>query len=189
MCKVYLQARDDGVLLKSQEKFAKACDILIQGLATVGIIGLIDEVTGYQEERDREALHKILAAYISKELLPWAKMFPDEFYEQMFRLKGWQFRPLKNRGPRGPRLAGKLTKQIVYEKLPPGVLEELEKLNPPNENWRRKYRYPQLMTEKIGHPHLKNHLIAVITLMRASRTWREFEDNLERAFPSQDRSY
>lgn len=37
-------------------------------------------------------LQLILEKYVSQELLPWAKRFPDEFYKQMFRLKGWEYR-------------------------------------------------------------------------------------------------
>ena len=43
VCEIYLRARDDGNLLKTQEKFARACDLLMRGLAHVGIIALVDE--------------------------------------------------------------------------------------------------------------------------------------------------
>lgn len=44
-------------------------------LAHVGIVGLIDEATGYQEVRDKLALQAILDAYLRKELVAWAKRF------------------------------------------------------------------------------------------------------------------
>ena len=37
ICEVYLKARDAKALLKSQEKFAIACDLIVRGLAHVGI--------------------------------------------------------------------------------------------------------------------------------------------------------
>jgi IS1 family transposase len=85
ICDIWLKARDAGILQDQQLDKAKKAEILMRGLANVAIIALVDEATGYQAERDRNELHKILAAFISEELLPWAKRFPDEFYQQMFR--------------------------------------------------------------------------------------------------------
>jgi hypothetical protein len=180
VCQVYLDARDAGALVKSQGPIAIKCDILIRGLAIVGIIALVDEATGYQYDRDRQALHKILEAYIAKELLPWAKRFPDEFYRQLFRLRGWQYSPPS---PKGPKYVGKLTNKLVYEKLPPGVLDELRQKNPKDDKGRRKHRHHQFLTEDIGNPHLERHIASVTTLMRVSPNWRKFESLFARAFP------
>jgi len=69
-------------------------------------------------------LQKLLSIYLSEEKLRWAKMFPDEFYKQLFRLRGWKYSPLS---VKRPQIVGKLTNQLVYEKLPPHVLDELKK--------------------------------------------------------------
>lgn len=181
VCEVYLKARDANVIGKNQEKTTFQADLLIRSLSKVGIVALVDEATGYQESRDRYELQKLLALYISEELLPWAKVFPDEFYKQIFRLKNWQYNPLSSKRP---RLIGKLTNEVVYERLPKGVLEELKKLNPViNENGYRKYKFHQHLTEDIGNIHLKNHLIGVIALMKASASWPKFRRMLERAYP------
>jgi P63C domain len=188
ICKAISDADKAGALHARQKYLVDTAQILIDAFALVGIIALVDEATGYQEDRDREELHKILAAYISEELLPWAQQFPDEFYHQMFRLRGWQYHPMTKGAPRGPRKAGELTAQIVYEKLPPGVLDELRKRNPVVRKWRRKSRHHQFLTNDIGQEHLRAHLIAVTALMRASTSWREFEVLLERSFPSYKKS-
>jgi hypothetical protein len=181
ICEVLLDAHKNGALRQRQKYLVDTAEILMRGFARVGIIALIDEATGYQAERDRNELHKILAAYISEELLPWAKRFPNEFYQHMFRLKGWQYSPIMGKRPRE---AGKITNKIVYEKLPPGILDELRRKNPVVSNWQRQYKHHQFLTEDIGHPHLQKHLVAVTTLMRASKTWKQFEELLESAFPS-----
>lgn len=54
ICDVYLKARDNKGLLKSQFDIAKKCDILVRGLAHVGINALVDEATGYQNYRNRQ---------------------------------------------------------------------------------------------------------------------------------------
>jgi hypothetical protein len=185
ICDVWLRARDNDVLGATQQKIAAKADIVMRALAHVGIIALVDEATGYQEDRARDELQKILQAYISEELLPWTRRFPTEFYKQMFRLMGWRYPPTADKGaPRGPRYAGKLTKQLVYEKLPKGVLSELEKKSPPDENWQRKDRLHQWLTDDIGNPHLEKQVAVVTTLMKISPNLRTFRRHFERAFPS-----
>lgn len=181
ICEVWLNARDKGALQPSQEQIARNAEVLMRALAHVGITALVDEATGYQEVRDREELHRILEAYISKELLPWAKRFPDEFYEQLFKLREWQYSPVS---VRRPAYVGKLTNELVYEKLPPGVLAELRSKNPVVQSGRRRYKHHQFLTEEIGDPHLERHLAVVTALMRVSSNWTAFRRLFDRAFPS-----
>lgn len=75
----------------------------------------------------KDALMKILEAYVNKALLPWTERFPSSFFKQIYRLHGWQFREGRTRGP---RIVGKLINRLVYEQLPPGVLQELRQRNP-----------------------------------------------------------
>ena len=81
ICKVFVDAKQAGKILPSQKHVAEKCELLLRALAGIGIIALVDEVTGHQQQRDREALQKILEAYINPELipLPWTKRFPDGF--------------------------------------------------------------------------------------------------------------
>lgn len=182
VCNVYLDAYEAEQLAPRQIPYARQCQILLRGFAQVGIIALVDEATGYQETRDRDALHRILEAYIAKEFLPWTKRFPNEFYQEMFRLQGWQYSPLNP--AKGPRHAGTITNEIVYEKLPPGVLEELRRRNPTVGDQRLR-KHHTLLTPDLGNPHLEKHLSAVIALMRASSSWAGFKRLFARAFPSQ----
>lgn len=180
ICEAVLQAREKGKLHRQQEHIAKQCEILVRGFARVGIIALVDEATGYQNVRARRALDKILEKWIADELAKWAKMFPDEFYQQMARLRGLHYSEIATKRP---AYIGKLTNDIVYERLAPGVLRELKRKNPTDENGRRRHKHFQWLTEDIGHPHLREHLWAVIGLMRASNNWRNFYSLLNRAFP------
>jgi hypothetical protein len=182
LCEAMLEARDSERLKTPKEhEYAKACYILMRSFAKVGIIALVDEATGYQADRDREELQKILAAYVAEELLPWTCRFPSDFYKEMFRLRNWQFTPIS--AAKGPRYAGKLTNKLVYEKLPPGVLEELRRLNPANQKWQRKHKLFQFLTDEIGNPHLEKQVAVVTTLMKISPNWKIFERNFGRAFP------
>ena len=180
VCEVYLKARDAGALLKSQLKFAATCDIIMRGLAHVGIIALVDEATGYQYARAREALEKILEQFIAQELFKWVKTFPNEFYQQLFRLRNWQYSPLTIKRP---ALVGKLTNDLIYERLAPGVLNELKIRNPKTLKGTRRHHHHSWLTRDFGHPRLREHLSAVVALMKASARWEDFKRMINRSLP------
>ena len=131
----------------------------------VGIIALVDEATGYQRDRVRDALAEILEAFIAKELQPYIRMFPDAFYEHLFRLRGLEY-PWDS-GKR-PQYFGHLTNDIVYARLAPGVLEELRKTVPRREDGRLKHTFTRKLIEDVGHPKLREHLASVVTIMKLS---------------------
>ena len=149
----------------------------MRSLAKVGIVALIDEATGYQYDRDRTELQRILEAYIAQEFLPWAKRFPDEFYIEMFRLRGWDYH-----GRAKSPLVGKLTNELIYERLPDGVLEELRTKNPKSSEGHRLKRHHQFLTTDTGVPHLDKHITSVIVLMKACDNWAQFERLFKKSF-------
>lgn len=180
ICEVYLRAKDEGKLTRVQETVAKRCEILIRGFSRIGIVALVDEATGYQYDRTRLALEEILEQFVLSEFRKWVKRFPDEFYREIFRLRGWAYR--EDTVKRTP-LIGKLTTDLVYDRLAPGVRIELEKKNPKNSRGRRKHRHHQWLTEDVGDPRLREHLASVITLMRVSENWPGFKRMLNKALP------
>lgn len=184
ICEVWLKARDAGVLRNAaQMRAAGAADIIMRGLALVGIVALVDEATGYQQDRARDALAKILEEFIANELRPYVKTFPPEYYKELFRLRGLKFDgTLKS--PQ-PRYIGTLTNNIVYSRLAPGVLDELKQINP-SVKGQRKHKHFQWLTENIGYPKLMNHLSAVIALMKVSTDYDMFISLLDRALPKQE---
>lgn len=179
ICDIVFFANKACVLQPNQSHIAEKCQLLMRGFARIGIIGLVDEATGYQRLREERALATILEKFIDKEFQPWTKTFPYEFYEQIFRLKGWP-------GPEGvkrPSVIGHYTNDFIYSRLAPGVLDELKKINPKQAIGDRRHRHHQWFTPDIGHPRLKEHLAAVIALMRAAPNWDSFQRSLQRALP------
>lgn len=180
VCEVYLRAREKNELTAQQLVVAQQCEILVRGFSRIGIIALIDEATGYQEVRDKLALQAILDRFLRKELAAWAKRFPDEFYQEIFRLREWDWKGMKvNR----PQVVANYTRDLVYERLAPGILKELEARNPKDDKGHRKNKHHQWLTEDVGHPALAQHLYAVIALMRASANWNQFKSMLNLALP------
>ncbi len=179
---LYLQARDKNISTQSQLEVAKKAEVLVRSLARLGITALVDEATGYQYQREKDELQKILKAYISEELLPWQKKFPDAFYKELFRLNGWDFnvKGIKKR----PGVIGIWTNKLIYERLPQGVLDELRKNTPTSKSGHKTARYHQLLTEDIGNPHLMAQIYKVIALFQISNNmkevWYQFEVMKER---------
>lgn len=180
VCEIYLKARDAGVLPPNQLHVAVQADILVRGLAHVGIIALVDEATGYQDLRARDALSRILEAFVAKELQPWVRTFPDDYYREMFRLRRLEY---PQDTVHRPQYFGHLTNDIVYKRLAPGVLEELKKVTDRDDDGRPRHKYFQRLTSNLGYPALREHLGSVVTLMKLSKDWRTFHDQLERLHP------
>lgn len=180
VCDVYLEARAESKLASKQAPVAKAAEILVRGLAKVGIVALVDEATGYQETRARNELQLILEKYVQAELRSWVKTFPDDFFREIYRLEGWEYRPGTSK--RTPYV-GKLVNKYVYDQLPPGVHEELRRRNPKTEKGYRAHKHHQLLTADTGNVHLDRQISTVTTLMRIASSKAEFADLFERAFP------
>lgn len=182
LCEAVLDARKNGKLHYQQVHIADQCEILLRGFVRVGIIALVDEATGYQEVRDRNELHRILEAYIEPELLPYTKKFPPEYYRQLFRLQGWTYSPLS---VKRPKLLSKITVDLIYDRLPPGVKEELQKNKNPyiDNTYRRKYKHFQFLTDDIGIPHLDKLLAVATAFLKIAPNWRKFQSMYNRAVP------
>jgi hypothetical protein len=178
ICDVVLNARAAGALQKQQEHIAAQAEVLVRGFARVGIIALVDEATGFQKDRAKDALAKILESFVAKELQPYVKTFPVDFYEQMFRLRGLAYPP-ENPSFR-PQYFGLLTNDIVYERLAPGLLEELKKKAKKDE---KKAHLHRRLTQEIGHPKLREHLASVVTAMKLSKDYEDFISKLNTIHP------
>lgn len=185
VCGLVLSARDAGVLTETQKTtYAPAADIVIRAFAKVGIIAVIDEVTGYQEVRPQDALQAFLEKLIRKELAAWAKKFPDEFYENIYRLKGWTWPGMgKNRYS----VVGHYTRDLVFERLAPGLLEELEKKEPKNEKGQRAHKLHEWLTDDIGNPMLAQHMHSLVMFQRLALKsgfgWNRFVKMVDQVMP------
>ncbi len=180
VCDAVLEARKHGLLQPQQEHIAHQCELLVRGFARVGIIALVDEATGFQDLRSRDALAKILEAFIATELRKWVKTFPADFYREIYRLRNWKYPAAAGKRP---QVLGHFTNDVVYDRLAPGVRAELHRITPRDESGRLKQQLHRWLSEDVGHPKLREHLSAVIALMKASDNWDGFKRSLDRALP------
>ena len=117
ICQAYVAALSANALTTDrQREIAIRCSILLASCAKVGLVALIDEATGYQYEREADALQIKLRAFISEELREWEKTFPDELWEEFGRLSNWKG-PLHHR----PKWCGKMVLELIYDALDPDI--------------------------------------------------------------------
>jgi len=171
ICNIYVKANEKGAL-KNNTHIAENAYKIILAFARVGITALVDEATGYQYDREKDELQKILKAYISEELLPWQKRFPDEFYIELFRLNKWDF--TVNGIKKRPGVVGRWTNTLVYEQLPTGVIAELRVKTPKNA------RLHQSLTLDVGEPNLTAQINQILTIFRLSDNMKEMWSNFKR---------
>lgn len=184
VCEVFLKAESGGALLVGQKHIAVQSRVLLIGLASTGIVALVDEATGYQEVRPKDALQAYLEKIISKELAAWVKKFPDEFYENIYKLRGW---PWPGMGKNRYSVVGTYTRDLVFERIAPGLLPELEKKSPKNEKGNRSNKLHQWLTEDIGDPMLAQHMHSLIMFQRLAIAngygWHRFVKMVDQVLP------
>ena len=182
VCDLYLKARECGVITqRNQLETAQKAEVLVRALARVGIIALVDEATGYQDARAKDALAKILEEFVAKELQPWVKTFPVDYYKELCRLHGLPFPPPQNN--KFPQFFGHITNNAIYERLAPNLLPELKRAASKEE---KKAKLHQFLTHEIGHPKLREHLASVVTILKLSKDKDDFYRMLEIAHPKID---
>ena len=181
ICQIYISAHQDGKIHLNQIPIAIMASTILTALAKTGVIALVDEVSGYQEERARDELQTLLKSFISEDLLKWTQRFPHQFFREVYKIHGWPYKPGQNKHP---QCLGNFINKYVYDAISPDVKEELQSKNPIiYENGKRAVAHHQYLTEEVGIPSLDKHLIQCIGLLKASRSKEEFKDLFFRVFP------
>jgi hypothetical protein len=183
VCDLYLKAREAGNVLTSQQlTVARSAEILVRSLAKVGIIALVDEATGYQYERENNALQAILKLLISDEILEYQKQFQISFYKEIFRL--WNIPFTDQNIKRKPQFIGHLTNKFVYQNMPAGtiVLEKLKDKTPKTISGNYKFRFHQSLTKEAGIEALKKVLYSIEAIASISRDKNHFKRLVEEKY-------
>jgi len=165
ICEGMLEARASGALKTARQSvIAAQCELIMRGLAKTGIVALIDEATGYQNLRPSDGLRTYFDLVLKKDLAVWFKRFPDEFYENIYKLKGWNWPGMgKNRFS----VVGTYTNDLVWERIVPGLKEELNKRNPKNEKGYRASKHHQWLNDEAGDKLFSAQMFTILALQRA----------------------
>jgi hypothetical protein len=184
ICEIWMDAEESTSLGVRQRQIAIKAKLIMRSLAHIGIIALVDEATGYQAVRPKDALQMYLEKIIRKELAAWAKKFPDEFFENIYKLKGWPWPGMKkNRYS----VVAYYIRDLVYERIAPGLLTELENKTPKNDSGNRSNKMHQWLTDDVGNPMLAQHLHSLIMFQRLAISsgfgWNKYVKMVDQAMP------
>ena len=183
ICDAYLEAEKNEDISTNQFRSLEYSKIILRSLAKVGINALIDEATGFQYEREINALQQLLKLYVSEDVMRWQSRFPRDYYEEIYRLYGWEFDP---ENTKRPQCIGNFTNKYVYDLLPEEVMKEIKTRNPVKKSVNNKKirakKHHQYLTQDIGIPQLDKHVSTLITTMRISDDMEDFKSNYKRAF-------
>ncbi len=188
ICDVFVKAAEKGAL-KENAHIAENAYKMILAFAKVGITALVDEVTGYQYEREQDALQEELKKHISIDLMPYQKRFPNKFYMLIFKLNGWEYTVNHIKTGQRPGVVGKWTKKYVYSALPRGVLQTLLQLSERDSEGRLKNKLFQHLSLDEGISALEKQIDSAILLMEVSSDWKEFEKLWNKKFGQQELSF
>lgn len=183
LLRVWVDADEAGKLHERQKPFAIKARILLHALAGVAVVALIDEATGFQDRREKDALVRILEEFVAKELQDWVRTFSLDFFRELCKIRKVEF----GENHRYPKFFGTLVNNIVYSRLAPGVLETLQEKNPVSPAGTRAHKHHQHLTPAVGHPKLRELLGSVTTLLKLSNrqghTWDQFIEVLDTVHP------
>lgn len=151
------------------------------------IIGLTEslsqaELSDYVLDRESERIQLLSGEYTSmherrKSLKviasmkrEYAKRFPQEYFDQIFRLHGW---PLADNKSHRPSIIGRYTNEIIYGRFDRDILPTLQILNPYIEFGIRKYKHFQWLNDE-GLEKLDQYIREAISAMKDSDDWYKF---------------
>lgn len=170
----------DNATTSRQNRIVNNARRIVTASAKLGINALIDAITGYEPLREDQELQKFFAKFLTEQPREWKKTYPDEYYQEIYRLNGWQYPPVwKNH----PQVVAHWTITAVYDRLAPLLIDELQERNPTTESGHREHLHHQFLSAEHGYPLLEKHLYAITSLMRSCSNWKEFERAANRAFP------
>ncbi len=175
----FLTARAAGPLKKQPARAATVAEALVRAAATVGMVGLIDEATGYARVRARQSAQRNLQAFIAEDIGRWASRFPKAFWVELARMEGT--------GSPKQRSIGwaSYVMLFVYDAIDADVGRELRR--PAGEpNFRP--NVPEWL-DAVGQPRIDHRMAGILSGMRACADMDEFASTFAKVLhkgPSQD---
>lgn len=185
LCDFLMQIRDD--LLETQAFLAVQAETIIRAAAKIGIIALIDEATGFIEDKRREEYRELWQDFIREEAAKWEEAeFPEDLFNIIYKLYG--LKRLNPNSSKHPKFFGKFLRKYVYAPLAHSrgaILEELDLKNPVvYANGGRRYKMWQFLSEEVGIRELRKHIWKTVGIGDSANTKEQFDRSFYTAFPS-----
>ncbi len=103
---------------------------------------------------------------------------------KIYKLKGW---PWPGMGKNRYSVVAYYTRDLVYDRIAPSLLQELESKSPKSDKGNRKNKLHQWLTEDVGNPMLAQHLHSLIMFQRLAiangHGWQRFVNMVDKVLP------
>jgi hypothetical protein len=178
ICQGFVRALEAGLqpesgfrtLTPRQTEMAIKASMFLSACAKVGLDALIDEATGYQYDRARDALEIKLRAYLEDEMRKWERTFPNELWIEFGRLTNW-----RGTVTHRPKYWGKLVMELVYDYLDADVAQWLRE-NAPKP--RHGQNYHQWLSAQYGLKKLVEHIWKLVGVASTCHNMAELKQKM-----------
>jgi len=173
--KALIDARNAGALPQSRIHSANSAQKLINASAKSGIKGVAYALAGYSPEA--QEVIDAFKAFVREEARQYEKEFPDELYEEWYRLYGLN-RPEKGR----PIRFGQLTNMQIYVPLAKSKGKILEQIRASRDENGKQSDKLHLFLSEIGVKALRQHIGKLLGVAAMSDTKEEYEKGIQKVF-------
>ncbi|ELB7342849.1 P63C domain-containing protein [Klebsiella michiganensis] len=170
-----IDAKNAGALPSSRLHAADAAQRLINASAKSGIKGVAYALAGYRPEV--QEVIDAFKAFVREEARQYEKEFPDELYEEWYRLYGLN-RPEKGR----PIRFGQLTNMQIYVPLAKSKGRILEQIRASRDENGKQSDKLHLFLSEIGVKALRQHIGKLLGVAAMSDNKEEYEAGIEKVF-------
>jgi len=175
LCAAYSTAAEkEEKLTERQKQIAQRANSFLRSCAKVGIIALVDEATGYQYEREQDALQFKLKLFLGEEMRKWEKTFPDQLWVEFGRLTNWH-----GSANQRPKYWGKLVMELVYGYLDKDVADWLKNNAPKPIGGMSYHRW---LNDQYGLKKLIEHIWLLIGMASACTSMHELRTKMAEKF-------
>lgn len=160
---LFKTVKKNGTLKDEHQLIYDRCRLIDKPkLSKIGLIDLIDRRLDYDYSFELELLRNVMVRFIHEDFAFLMERFPVGYYKEMFRLNKWgNFIPSEFANEKRIVLISKWTKDYVFKKLSKDVISQLREIG--------------VSRTDDPHPYLELQLNTIITVMKLSKNWSEFE--------------
>lgn len=170
-----IKANIAGALPKSRHQAAKQAQALANASMKAGLKGLAYAIAGYRPEV--QEVINAFKAFVREEARQYEKEFPDELYEEWYRLYGLN-RPEKGR----PIRFGQLTNMQIYVPLAKSKGKILEQIRASRDENGKQSDKLHLFLSEIGVKALRQHIGKLLGVAAMSDNKEEYEAGIAKVF-------
>ena len=178
VCKAIVAAKADGKLSKKYDQIVNQAQVILNASAKSGIKGLVYALAGY--DATKEEVIAAFKLYVRQEAREYEKEFPDQLYEQWYRLyrmpKGgrnhpWKFKQLTVNQVYAPlaKSNGKIRDLVIALRIASGG------------KWKKLHQF----LSEIGVKALRTHLGQLLGIAQVSTNKYEYERHVSKIFGGQ----